>query len=313
MSCTAPLTAYKSQQLKTDKGKALVFFKPEDSKGLPYEIISLPCGQCITCRLTKSQSWALRIMHEASLYKTNSFLTLTYRDASLPSGESLNMDHPREFMRTFRRDTPGQTSVHWHKNRRPIRYLQVGEYGDEFDRPHYHLCLFNFDPQDKVFIRKTKSGEKIYSSEYITRYWPHGDSYVGTLTHKSAAYVARYCLKKLTGPDEIKDHVKVDPETGECWFVEPPKISMSNRPGIGKAWFDKFKTDCFPSDYLIYDNRKYPVPKYYDRLLEQNVPTELETIKKLRRIKAEKNKRTTQQRYNKNLIAEKRAKRLKRS
>lgn len=38
---------------------------------------------------------------------------------------------------------------------------------------------------------------------------------------------------------------------------------MSRRPGIGSSWFDRFASDCFPSDFLTHDGRKVPVPTYY--------------------------------------------------
>lgn len=41
----------------------------------------LACGQCIGCRLERARQWAVRIMHEASLYNVNSFVTLTYANA----------------------------------------------------------------------------------------------------------------------------------------------------------------------------------------------------------------------------------------
>lgn len=50
----------------------------------PFDtLIKLPCGRCIGCKLENSRQWAVRGMHEASQHRTNSFLTLTIRDAGL--------------------------------------------------------------------------------------------------------------------------------------------------------------------------------------------------------------------------------------
>ena len=57
---------------------------------------------------------------------------------------------------------------------------------------------------------------------------------------------------------------------------------MSKRPAIGKEWYDKFKQDCYPSDYLIQDGRKVPVPKYYDKLFEAENEEEFR-VQKIRR------------------------------
>ena len=45
---------------------------------------SIPCGQCIACRLSRSHEWTIRMVNEAHLHETNSFVTLTYSDDNLP-------------------------------------------------------------------------------------------------------------------------------------------------------------------------------------------------------------------------------------
>ena len=57
------------------------------------EMITLPCGQCIGCRLEYSRQWAIRCMHEASMYDDNCFITLTYDNDHLPSDGSLHKSH----------------------------------------------------------------------------------------------------------------------------------------------------------------------------------------------------------------------------
>ena len=53
--------------------------------------MSIPCGQCIGCRLERSRQWAIRCVHEASLHKHNCFITLTYNDANLPPDNLLTI------------------------------------------------------------------------------------------------------------------------------------------------------------------------------------------------------------------------------
>ena len=43
---------------------------------------------------------------------------------------------------------------------------------------------------------------------------------------------------------------------------------MSRRPGIGKTWFEKYKEDVYPNDFVILRGKKCRPPKYYDKLLE---------------------------------------------
>ena len=42
-------------------------------------------------------------------------------------------------------------------------------------------------------------GCKYYTSSDLQVLWPYGYSAIGDLTFESAAYVARYCTKKITG------------------------------------------------------------------------------------------------------------------
>lgn len=43
---------------------------------------------------------------------------------------------------------------------------------------------------------------------------------------------------------------------------------MSSRPGIAGEWFNKFEGDVFPSDFLVIDARKVPVPKFFSEKLK---------------------------------------------
>jgi len=99
MACYHPLTAYLSgHQTNNATGKAYrrVSFKETDEHDRQ---ISLPCGQCIGCRLERSRQWAMRCIHEAQLHQNNCFITLTYDDEHLP--KDLSLDH-RDFQLFFR-------------------------------------------------------------------------------------------------------------------------------------------------------------------------------------------------------------------
>lgn len=42
------------------------------------ELLTIPCGNCIACRLQYSREWANRCMLESTYYEHNYFITLTY-------------------------------------------------------------------------------------------------------------------------------------------------------------------------------------------------------------------------------------------
>ena len=262
MPCYHPITAYRAASGKNPKtGKwPIVFDIKNGYKDMPVQI---PCGRCIGCRLEKSRQWAIRCVHEASLYSDNCFITLTYDNEHLPSDLSLDKSHFVLFMKRLRK-----------KYGDGIRFFHCGEYGELYKRPHHHACLFNFDFPDKK-LWSTREGIPLYTSESLQKLWPYGYSTIGAVTFESAAYVARYVMKKITG-DKAEAHYN---------GREPEYITMSRRPGIAREWFEKFKTDVYPQDFcIIRNNIKCKPPKYYDNLYDLTNSEDFRKIK-LRRLK----------------------------
>lgn len=65
----------------------------------------LPCGQCVGCRLEHSRQWAIRCLDEASLYKQNAFITLTFSPQSVSKfGRSLDVGLFQKFMKRLRKE-----------------------------------------------------------------------------------------------------------------------------------------------------------------------------------------------------------------
>lgn len=253
MACYHPLDAYRARYAGPSGKKGIVFDKRE-SNGVKLQI---PCGQCIGCRLEHSRQWAMRCMHESSLYDSNCFVTLTYSPEKLPATGTLVKKHYQDFMKRLR----------FHIAPKRVRFFHCGEYGEEHGRPHYHACLFGYDFPDRV-LYKDYNGTKLYSSATLERLWGFGFATVGDVTFESAAYVARYVLKKMTGPEALR-YYEFDPLTGEVLAErEREYTTMSRRPGIGQEWYRRFSKEVYPDDEVIVRGKKVKPPKYYDRLLE---------------------------------------------
>ena len=238
--------------------------------------LELPCGQCIGCRLARSRQWALRCVHEAAMHERNCFVTLTYSPENLPADGSLDVTHWQKFAKRLR------------KRVGPFRYFHCGEYGEENARPHYHACLFGVDfAEDREAFKKRPY--PVWSSRTLTESWGLGFCTVGRLTYESAAYVARYVMKKATGELAETRYAKVDPDTGEVvGQVKPEYVTMSRRPGIGASWFEKYRGDVFPADEVVHEGRRFRPPRFYeDRLGDDPL---LEVLKRKRREAAAKHK-----------------------
>lgn len=195
-------------------------------------------------------------MHEASMSDHNSFITLTYSDEHLPVTGSLDKT---VLSKTFRkmRDYGFR-----------FKYFACGEYGEEFGRPHYHAILFGLDFPDQELLRVTDTGEHLYRSPTLEKFWPQGHSSIGAVTFESAAYVARYCTKKITGPLAEEHYKKVNTQTGEIFDVHPEFMRCSLKPAIGADWFKKYRTDTHKG-FVTRNGKKFPLPKYYMKLLEK--------------------------------------------
>lgn len=271
MPCYSPLQAFQT-------GSGDIVFNEHKTRDI-RRTITLPCGQCIGCKLERGRQWAVRCTHEAKTHEENSFVTLTYADEHLPPGGNLKYDDFQRFLKRLRK----------HTGPKRVRFYMCGEYGEtnpqtgEQDgglyRPHYHACLFGKDWPDKKFHTRNGQGDAIYTSEKLDAIWGLGQCTTADVTFQSAGYVARYCTKKISGKAAAGHYEK--------WGKEIPEFGqMSLKPGIGAAWLEKYKTDVYPWDHVVINGKETKPPKYYDRLFERNHPDTFDQIKADREVAA---------------------------
>ena len=262
------------------------------TNGSKIEFLQLPCGQCIECRLKRSREWAMRCMHEASLYDSNCFITLTFNDDYVDPVLSLRKHHFQKFMKRLRKYLSSDGSA----SSRRVRYFHAGEYGEKFGRPHHHAILFNYDFPDKILCRQDK-GFNYYRSELLSKLWSDpvtGESYgiheISDVTFESCAYVARYVCKKVNGA-KAEDHYQIMDDLGNFHQREPEYCTMSRRPGIGLDWYEKYKdTDVWAHDSItLRSGAKCTPPRYYGSKYELTNPGEYALIKEKRLLKCKDN------------------------
>lgn len=253
MACTNPLKGYRHPD-------GVIRWDPALGDD---EAIEVGCGQCASCKIEYGRNWSTRCMHEASLHEENCFITLTLNDENCPADMSLNAKTWQDFAKRFR------------KNIGPFRYYACGEYtedekGNAVVRPHYHACIFGHDfHADRYIHTHNKYGDPIYRSPTLEDSWKLGFSTLGELTRESAQYVARYVLKKQSGPKE----------SGAYWGRKPPFAVMSRNPGLGTGWIKKWWADVYPHDYVVVEGEKTRTPRFYDKYLESKDPAMLDLVK----------------------------------
>jgi hypothetical protein len=307
MPCTRPKKCWPHGITKNGK-QNYVFKKPENYQGEHQEV---PCNTCVSCLLDRSKEWATRAVHEAQMHPLNCFITLTYRNEDLPENGSLDIEDHKKFIKRLKKHLAWRVTCIGDKytrgknkgksrykdlTYRPIKYLMSGEYGSEQNtfRPHLHYCIFGWEPTDKKFFKYNKRGDPIYISETLAKIWNKGYVTVEELNYNTAAYVARYTLKKVKDYDtpNISNEI-IDRETGETnydpriWRLKqvmegklPEFIRMSK--GLGKSWYARYKSDTY-KDYVTTGKLIQKIPRYYDKQLEKEDPKRLEAIKEKRK------------------------------
>lgn len=273
---------YRSNKGRSPSGKWPIVFR--EAHGIPSTKMKVACGQCVGCRLEKSRQWAVRCVHESKEYLQNSFITLTYNDENLIKqcgvtdeqynnqiiDYSLNKKDFQLFMKRLRKRYAPQK----------IRYFHCGEYGEEKGRPHHHAILFNIKFKDQLYHCQ-QNGEKYYTSETLNKIWGMGHCIVGKATYKSAAYVARYLLKKINGKEKEEYYDGVQPEY----------TTMSRNKGIGHKHFEKYGKQIMDLDEVAINGMKMVPPKYYDILHERIDPEKLLKVKEKRKARAIENEK----------------------
>lgn len=256
------------------------------------------------------------MFHESQFHEQNSFVTLTYDDEHLPEDRSLNLRHFQLFMKSLRKSI----------SPKKIKFFHCGEYGDTTFRPHYHVCLFGHQFSDLKPHSRNELGQIIYTSKYLSKLWKHGFSTTSNFSFETAAYVARYVVKKITSIDKIKggrldgktadEYYSFTDSSGKTHLRTPEYATMSRNPGIGKGWIEKYLHDTYKDDTLIIRGKKTSVPKFYDDILEKLDPDLFKKVKLERMLNGKKLKiagETTSKRlYDKEVCKKSQIKSLKR-
>lgn len=151
-------------------------------------------------------------------------MTLTYNDENVPENHSLHPPHLTDFLKRFRYDIEPMR----------IRYFAVGEYGEQTQRPHYHLALFGYPACLQGSTSPNRNGDCCAVCDRLRDSWQLGNVYNGQLGAESAAYVASYTMKKMTKADDERLEGR-----------HPEFTRMSLKPGIGRGF-----TDELASTYL---------------------------------------------------------------
>lgn len=135
--------------------------------------IPIPCGHCFCCRLDMQRSSIDRMHCAYFSHSCSAFVTFTYDDYHLVFNDgfrqpTLSKDDAHKYLDKIKHQLKGID----------FEYYLCGEYGDRFNRPHYHALFFGLDYQlhEKFFNDSWKAGEvKVLpcspqAFRYVTKY-----------------------------------------------------------------------------------------------------------------------------------------------
>lgn len=199
-------------------------------------ILPLPCGKCLACKLAHAKEWAVRCTLEALYHEDNYFLTITYDDDHFPENGLLNRRDLTLFLKRLRARCGS------------FRYFGCGEYGSKTKRPHYHLLLFGLTLNDLQPV-----GNGLYESKVLKLLWPYGFHYLGSVNYSSANYVAQYTTKKV-----FKD-------------CSDEFLAASTMPGIGYQWCKDHLGKVLEYDAVFGDfgsSKAVKMPRYFEKMAE---------------------------------------------
>ena len=212
--------------------KRITFKPPAEYRPPDYW---LPCGTCEGCAERKKKDWSIRMYHESQLFDRNCFATFTYDEEHYPEDGKINKRHLQNFIKRLQRDQK--------KVNRPIRYYAVGEYGEQTNRAHYHLILFNEDFLSSRYYYAL--GGDFYGNKELEEIWGMGQIHLAPFNAGRAFYTAGYVAKKLADKEQ---------ETFQLQSRQPP---------LGMNWVRQNYKSMAAIKKIIIEGQEYPVPRVY--------------------------------------------------
>lgn len=224
--------------------------------------VHVPCGSCGMCLARRRDDWTIRLYKEWQNSSSARFVTLTYNEVELPkiqknekvseSISTLDKEHLQLFLKRLRA-VQERSGI----NPPKIRFYACGEYGTEFQRPHYHVLLFNATEE---VIQK------------IDKIWSKGHVDVRPMGNGQIHYVSGYMMA-------LTDWSKDDPR-------QKPFQNMSRRPGIGACYLDdplniKYHRKGEKKFSIRHAGYEKPLPRYYRERLFTQLEREVQREKQI--------------------------------
>ena len=195
--------------------------------------INASCNHCIECEQKYRTSWQFRLQQELKRSKSTFFITLTYDDDHLPYMSTGEMCFDNQHFTQWRK----RLNAYFSRKETKIKYICTGEFGEKYDRPHYHIILFidhvvSYDELNNIAhyywdyaqvvdcdIPRSENAVSSYVTKYVMKdYYKNTKPYIeGSKTNKFRIHVSNNLGLNWLGTQESKEfyfdpdnHLQID-------------------------------------------------------------------------------------------------------
>lgn len=257
MSCSNPFKIY-PQDIKTSSNSRLT---KDDYRDLAIRLslghddyFSVPCGMCLNCRVDRQNQLIDRAEWEYINYGCGAFVTLTFDDAHLQPYQFLDSKDnqikatlSRKCGKDFLNRLNKQVKKFCKENgitplcRPDYKYILTGEYGDKFERPHFHVLFFGLD--------------FAFCKRLFWRAWKgYGQIQVNPIRSGGIKYVTKYISSQTFGKYRFLQY--------SYHHLEAPYSVHSTKFGEGLYKSQLSYIQKNNGNYR-WHNQDRPLPKYY--------------------------------------------------
>lgn len=201
----------------------------------------VPCGYCSECVRRKKLDWQIRLDAALAWSDCAFFRLLTYDpehyDFDIYDKEIIK-DHIQRFVKRLRR----RIEYHFGKSVK-LKYFIASEYGETYDRLHYHA----------LFFIKGAKFTWLEMKSIINTCWPYG--IVGNTFNVNSGRIA-YCVKYIQKQYNVKFYSRYPMR--QC----APRVERDFRVGRRQSVYD---FDQLP--YYMLNGKKVTLPYYWLKTL----------------------------------------------